>query len=348
MALAERRRRGKPLTRPELAVLLAYAKLALYDDLLHSSVPDDPYLARELAAYFPPVDRERFPDALEQHRLRREIIATSLANSMINRGGPISSSASPGRPAARHADIAYAFAAVMAVYALPEVYAGIDALDGRIDGQRQLSLYREVQELLCTQTAWFLRHGLSEESLEPEIERYREGVAYLAGNLTAALPAAALARHRAQEQRLRDEGLPPELAGRIAALGPLAQALDAVRVARTMNVPIPAAAHTIFAIREGFHLDELASASATLAGGDYYERLAVNSSLATVASAQRALARRIIEHPVAKGDFEAWRKEHEHAAGRVAASLAGMLGGRGLSLAKLTVGVAQLRDLAAI
>ena len=78
MQLAERRRRSEPFTRPELSVLLAYAKLTLYDDLLESAVPDDPYLARELARYFPKPIAARFPDALEHHRLRREIIATHL------------------------------------------------------------------------------------------------------------------------------------------------------------------------------------------------------------------------------------------------------------------------------
>ena len=112
-------------------------------------------------------------------------------------------------------------------------------------------------------------------------------------------------------------------------------------------MPVQDAARTIFSIRDAFHLDELAAASEGLAAGDYFDRLAVNSILAAVASAQRALARRIIEHPAAKGDFEAWRKRNEGTAGRVAASLAGMLEGRGLTLAKLTVGVAQLRDLAA-
>src|SRR5262249_29118312 len=86
--IAERRRRGEPLTRPELAILLAYAKLALHEDLLHSSVPDDLYLARELVRYFPLAVAGKFPDAIETHRLRRDIIATQLANSMINRGGP--------------------------------------------------------------------------------------------------------------------------------------------------------------------------------------------------------------------------------------------------------------------
>src|SRR5205823_2006191 len=85
--LAERRRRSQALTRPELAVLLAYAKLSLYAELLESRVPDDAYLARDLLRYFPPAITQRFPDALERHRLRREIVATQLTNSMINRGG---------------------------------------------------------------------------------------------------------------------------------------------------------------------------------------------------------------------------------------------------------------------
>src|SRR5262249_39349168 len=88
MQLAERRRRSQAFTRPELSVLRAYAKLSLNDDLLETTVPDDPYLARELTRYFPKPIGERYPDALAHHRLRREIIATHLANSMINRGGP--------------------------------------------------------------------------------------------------------------------------------------------------------------------------------------------------------------------------------------------------------------------
>src|ERR687893_383819 len=85
--LTERARRGEALTRPELAVLLAYAKLSLHDALLESPVPDDPYLGKELDRYFPAEMRERFPDAIAGHRLRREIIATQLANAIINRGG---------------------------------------------------------------------------------------------------------------------------------------------------------------------------------------------------------------------------------------------------------------------
>src|SRR5262249_34204225 len=86
--IVERRRRSQALARPEPSALLAYAELPLYAALIAPSVPDDPYLPRELARYSPNAIVEKFPDALEHHRLRREIIATQLSNSMINRGGP--------------------------------------------------------------------------------------------------------------------------------------------------------------------------------------------------------------------------------------------------------------------
>jgi glutamate dehydrogenase len=347
-AISERSASRSPLTRPELAVLLAYAKIDLDRNLIASAVPDDPYLGRALSAYFPPAMRERFSDEIEGHPLRREIIATSLTNDIINSGGPTFVVHLVEETGNTPADIAYAFAAAMAVYDVHEIYAGIDALDGKIDGRKQLRLYRKVQHLLRTQTAWFLRHGLSEESLEPEITRYRGGVEYLAMNLAEALPGPAQSQFEEDAKRLQDEGVPSGLAWRLAALGPLSQALDIARVSNAASVPVSAAARAIFAIREAFHLDRLTAAAEALSGDDYFDRLAVNSSLAAVASAQRTLAKSVFEHPAAKGDFGVWRKHHEGPVNRVAASLAGMIEGRGLTLAKLTVGAAQLRDLASV
>ena len=86
--LAERRKSGIGLTRPELAILLAYSKIWLNGHLLASDVPEDPYLSAELVRYFPAAVRERFPRAIPRHRLRREIIATATTNSLINRMGP--------------------------------------------------------------------------------------------------------------------------------------------------------------------------------------------------------------------------------------------------------------------
>src|SRR6202040_3244050 len=134
MEIAERRRRSQALTRPELSVLLAYAKLSLNHELLHSQVPDDPYLGRELGRYFPDAVAQAFPDAVEHHRLRREIIVTQLANSMINRGGPSFLVRIGDQTGARPAAIAAGFAAVRDSYGMTSLNTAIDALDNKVAG----------------------------------------------------------------------------------------------------------------------------------------------------------------------------------------------------------------------
>jgi NAD-specific glutamate dehydrogenase len=134
MELGERRKRGQGLTRPELAVLLAYAKLSLYGDLLDSAIPDDPYLGRELARYFPSQLNERFPDALARHRLRREIISTQLTNSLINRGGPAFVARIADQTGAPAPTIAAAFFVARNSYDMMALNAAIDALDTRVAG----------------------------------------------------------------------------------------------------------------------------------------------------------------------------------------------------------------------
>ena len=127
--IERRRSDGAGLTRPELAVLLAYAKLALHDELLASAVPDDPYLGRELERYFPEAIRTRFPDAVARHRLRREIIATQLANAIVNRGGPSVVTRLVDETGADAPTIAAAYAATRDSFGLIELNGAIDGLD---------------------------------------------------------------------------------------------------------------------------------------------------------------------------------------------------------------------------
>jgi glutamate dehydrogenase len=344
--IAQRIQTGVPLTRPELAVLLAYAKIDLENELIHSSVPDDPYLGKALLNYFPTTMRDRFAGDIERHPLRREIIATSLTNDIVNSGGPtflLRLMDETGRAAG---DVAYAYAAVMAVYDIPSLYAAVDALDGKLEGQAQLGLYRRIQDLLRLQTAWFLRHGLSENSLREEIDRYRDGVASVAEYLRAGVPGATRKRLADEWRSLEKEGVPADLARRLTALSPLSQALDAILISQTCNVPISVAASTVFAIREAFRLDDLAKAGEGLANGEYFDRLAVNSCIAAVSSAQRAIAKSSLLE-FSPGGFEAWRQYYGAAAGRVADNIGGMIEDRSVSLAKLAVAVSQLRDLGA-
>ena len=204
IALADRRKRNLPLTRPELAVLLAYAKLTLYSELLDSIVPDDPYLGRELERYFPKEMSERYDDALHAHRLRREIIATQLTNSMINRGGATLIVRIADQTGALPAAIAAAFAAVRNSFDLIALNSEIDGLDNKVSGKTQLDLYAAVQDLLLDRLVWFLRNVDLKQGLETVIAHYHEGIAQVAAALDGALSKPALAARDARVAELAE------------------------------------------------------------------------------------------------------------------------------------------------
>jgi glutamate dehydrogenase len=244
VAIAERRKRNLGLTRPELAVLLAYAKLSLYSELLDSPVPDDPYLGRELERYFPKEMSKRYPDALHTHRLRREIIATQLTNSMINRGGATLIVRIADQTGALPPAIAAAFAAVRNSYDLIELNSQIDALDNKISGKVQLDLYGAVQDLLLDRLVWFLRNVDLTQGLEKIIGHYREGIAQVATALDGALSKSATNARDARVAELVVAGVPDALARRIGSLAVLKAAPDIALVADRAGKPVAEVAAT--------------------------------------------------------------------------------------------------------
>ena len=218
MEIGERRKRGQGLTRPELAVLLAYAKLTLYSDLLDSRVPDDPYLGRELSRYFPSQLVAQYPDALEQHRLRREIISTQLTNSMINRGGPSFAVRIGDQTGAPAAAIAAAFFVVRNSYDMIALNTAIDALDNKVSGKLQLDLYAAIEDLLLDRIVWFVRNVDISKGLAAIVEHYRAGIETVAAALADVLPVDAARALAARTTELVNAGVPEELARKLAQL----------------------------------------------------------------------------------------------------------------------------------
>ena len=213
--IIERDAKGGGLTRPEVAVLMAYAKIALAGEIVDSDVPDDAYLSRDLRRYFPRAMQERFGADIDNHRLRREIIATMLSNSMINRGGPAFVSYVTGETHARAADIAAAFAVARDSFSLLDIASEIDALDAKIPGIAQNRLYAGLQHLLRWTTIWFLRMKNLQDGLEFLIARYRDGIAAVEAALEKALPAADLAVMANDQTELTGLGVPASLAQKL-------------------------------------------------------------------------------------------------------------------------------------
>jgi len=345
MQLTERRRQFKPFTRPELSVLLAYAKLSLYDELLESAVPDDPYLSREVGRYFPKAIAARYPDALEHHRLRREIIATQLANSMINRSGPSLIVRIADQTGAGAAAIASAFAAVRDSYATTALNAALDGLDNRVAGKLQLDLYAAVQDLLLDRIVWFLRNVDLSRGLADAVAHYRDGIAAVAAALDGALSSEALGARAQRKHELVEAGVPTELAGRVADLGPLRAAPDIVLVADRTGRGVGEVAATYFAAGTFFRLDRIASAADTIQTADYFDRLALDRARDSMGDAERRLAAAMVGNGVAgPGAVEAWVAVRRSEVERIRQAIH-EIANSGLTLSKLAVAASLLGDL---
>ncbi|MBI3702904.1 MAG: NAD-glutamate dehydrogenase [Rhizobiales bacterium] len=346
MAIAERRKRNLALTRPELAVLLAYAKLALYSDLLDSAVPDDPYLGRELERYFPQEMSHLFPEALHAHRLRREIIATQLTNSMINRGGATLVVRIADQTGASAASIAAAFAAVRQSYEMIALNGEIDALDNKISGKAQLDLYAAVQDLLLDRLVWFLRNVDLKQGLEKIVAHYRDGIAQVAAALDGALSKDALAARDAAVAELGKAGVPEALARRIASLPALKAAPDIVLVADRAQKPVDEVTATYFAAEAFFQLDRVARAVPGIAVADYFDRLALDRALDSIGEAERRLTAAMVGNGYAgAGAVQEWLKPRQAEVERIRAAIH-EIAGSGLTLSKLSVAASLLGDLA--
>ena len=345
MALAERRRRSQAFTRPELSVLLAYAKLTLYEELLESPVPDDPYLSREMARYFPKEIAAQFPDALEHHRLRREIIATQLGNSMINRGGPSLIVRIADQTGAAPAAIASAFAAVRDSYGMTALNGAIDDLDNRISGKLQLDLYAAVQDLLLDRIIWFLRNVDLAKGIADVVAHYRDGIAAVGQALDRALPEAALDARAARRKELLQAGVPDELALRIANLPALTAAPDIVLVADRTGRTVSDVAATYFATGAFFNLDRIASAAGKIPIVDYFDRLALDRARDSIGDAERRLTAAMIGNGVfGAGAVEAWVKPRKGEVERIRGAIH-EIADSGLTLSKLAVAASLLGDL---
>ncbi len=344
--IADRRRRAQSFVRPELAVLLAYAKLSLFEDLIKTPVPDDPYLARDLVRYFPQELSRRFPEGLAQHRLRREIIATQLTNSIINRGGPALVARLTDETGAAPERIAKAFAAVRDSYGMTALNGEIDTLDNRISGALQLELYGAVQSLLLDRLVWFLRNVDLDKGLEETVTHFGKGIADIEAALERALSEEGTSVRSVRSADLKNAGVPDALARKMANLPALSAAPDIVLVADRTGKVTADVAMTYFAARNFFKLDRIANAAREIAVSDYFDRLALDRARNALGEAMRRLTGQMLEAgEPGQAAVDAWVETHRADVERIRTAVH-EIADSGLTLSKLTVAASLLGDLA--
>ncbi len=296
---------GKGLTRPEIAVLLSWAKIALQADILAGPVPDDPANAHLLFEYFPAALRHDYATEIAAHRLRREIITTRISNSMINRGGPAFVVRMAEEAAASSADVAYAFMGVRSIFDLPARWAELDALDNRVAADLQLDLYQRLQDFMISQVAQLLRRRVDRD-MGALVDEYTAAAAALGAEGAALLTPSGRGRSAHDVASLGAAGVPAEVAARIAALPVLAATMTFADHARRVGRSAVAAARVAYATSEYLVLEEFQARARALKPLDDFDAQAIAGGLAVLQEEAAALADAILAEGEPRMDVRAW------------------------------------------
>jgi len=346
--LAEWKSKGRHFTRPELSVLFAYAKMDLYRKLLESDLPDDDYLIDDLIRYFPEPLRERFGDRIMTHRLRREIVATSVTNSMVNRTGMSfvnRLSEEAGVPAA---DVARAYAVVREAYGLREVWLAIEALDNVVPAETQTAMLLETIVLVERATPWFLQNTKAPLDIEQTITAYKPAVAALSDKVMTLVSKERKGSIDRAVQRFVKDGVPKETAHMVAVLRTLSAVGDVVLTAQQMDMDVIDVGTVFFDVGHELGTEWLRDNAGRLTIADRWDRLAAQALIEDSFNQQRALTARVLEaQNGVKADkaVGAWMTDNQELVGRSLTMLNDLKGAGPIDLAMLNVASRTLRLL---
>jgi len=335
-ALKALAREGKGLTRPELCVLLAYAKLDLDAEILASDLPDDTAFAALLTGYFPPGAVKAFPDEADRHRLKREIISTVLTNAIVNLAGPVFVLRAREISGLGHAQVARAWVLSDGAFGLSALKTRIDALDLKIDAGLQTELYAAIADAFLRAARWFLAHGVAQGAIGDMVALHRAGV--------EALRQSDALRQAGRERRsaLVKAGVPDELAHDIALLPALMDAPDVTLLAQQAKMTPDAVAPVYFALGHQIGLERLRTLAAQFSPAEHWDRLALRRLMDDLSGTQRAITAKLLADG---GDVEAWAKSQDGALARTRSFLDTLEQSGDLSVAKLMLASSQIQNL---
>ncbi|WP_454852843.1 NAD-glutamate dehydrogenase [Rhizobium binxianense] len=340
---AERYAAGKPLTRAEIGVLLSYAKIVLFDALAVSELPDDAYFTSTLSHYFPAKMQKSHAADIAGHRLRREIVATVLANEAINRGGPGFVVTMMDATAASAPEVVRAAIVARDGFELTRLWTETDALDGRISGQMQNRVYEEIGHTFTVLTRLLLKTSMAKGGMAETISRLQTSLK----KLKPAFAEQAIGEIAAREEEYRQAGLPEKLAADIAGLPTFALVPEIMQIAERTGEALARAAESYFAVSQTFRIGRLLAAGNRITTSDHYENLALARSIDQIASARRDIViSALSEHGKEKLPVRSWHAQDRVRINRIIEELSGLSDGGDPNLARITVAAGILTDLA--
>ncbi|MFI8533165.1 NAD-glutamate dehydrogenase [Streptomyces aquilus] len=347
--IRERLTNGQGLTGPETAVLLAYTKITVSDELLHTSLPDDPYLRTLLDAYFPTALREKFAEQMHSHPLAREIITTVLVNDTVNTGGTTYLHRLREETGASLEEIVRAQTAARAIFRSAAVWDAVEALDNRVEAAVQTRIRLHSRRLVERGTRWLLNNRPQPLQLAETVEFFGERVEQVWSQLPKLLRGADLEWYQRIYDELSGAGVPDELATRVAGFSSAFPTLDIVSVAdRNGKEPLDVA-EVYYDLADRLHITQLMDRIIELPRADRWQSMARASIREDLYAAHAAVTADILA--VGNGTstpeqrFKAWEEKNAAILGRARTTLDEIQSSETFDLANLSVAMRTMRTL---
>ncbi|MCH8496870.1 MAG: NAD-glutamate dehydrogenase [Marinobacter sp.] len=348
--LTERKIQKQGLTRPELSILIAYVKGDIKQALIESDLAAEAGLEKELFKVFPVTMTRRFQNELAQHQLRREIIATQVANDMINHMGiTFMERLVQSTGASAHA-IALAWIIARDVFDLDTWWNAIEALDYQVPASLQMNMMQELMRLIRRTVRWLLRNRRGELSIQSHVERFAGAIGEVTHNLPDYLRGQALAHWQQAFEELKDKGVPDELAAMMAGMPYLYSVLGIIESQDVTGASLKTVANLYYTLGDCLDLNWFAQSIARLTPTSHWQALARESFREDLDWQQRALTTGILKMAGDGGDLDQclqdWMARHEPLIVRWNLMLAELRGVSEPEYAMFSVALRELLDLA--
>ncbi len=349
--LQHRRGQGLGLSRPELSVLISYAKIELKQALINAWITQDERYTSPLYSAFPASLLARFPGAVEQHRLRAEISATQIANDLINHMGITYIDKMRAASGAQPADIAAAYLVARHLFGVEERWMDIEALDGQVSTGVQVRMLKDLTSLLARGSHWLLQYR--RQALDPEglVEAYQPALAQVMASADALAEIIPRSRWEKGFEQLLADGAPEQLALYCASTESRYWLMDIIDISLQLDCPVKEVAGVYFSLGEGLNLTWLDGQMRALRPESHWQAMAVISFRNELDHQLRCLTTRVCEQveteqgpPAVR--VEQWCERNERRVTRWRKTLADIQGTAVIDCAVLSVAQGVLRELA--
>jgi glutamate dehydrogenase len=349
--LDTRRLAGEGLTSPELSVLLAYAKISLAAALNESDVSDDAWFQVMLSRYFPKLCVERFPEAIERHPLRSQIITTVTTNELLNIGGITFAFRIAEETGADVPDIVRSAMASMEIFDILDLRRQINALDNAVTTSVQTSLHLETRRMLDRCARWFLQTRGGSIDVGEQIAAFRPVVETYAGTIPDALRGQEAARLRISIDKYVQQGVPRPLATQVSALLEAFALLPITDICGRSGEKPDTVIPLYFELSDRYDIDKTLLMITALPRGDRWTALARQALRTDLYGVLAALTENVMRTtPESASPDERvtqWESEHEAGLTRARATLDEIAAQEDADLATLSVALRVLRNLVA-